>query len=380
MKIARIKGFRQSSLLILSIFFILCSCGRDSREYPEVKLKEIVDGFTKDQPEILAAMAQIDIADKGSYRMASGFIDLSRRVAVQPDDAFLIGSSTNMFTATLVFQLIEEGSAGLDDRIIDHLSPDWAAVLEEIPYGNEITVGQALSHRSGLYDTPSSEDFFMQMIQNPSQKIQPLYMLELARDKFDPYFKPGQSFAYSSLNYILLGNVIETISRKPYEEVLRERIIDKIGLTHTFLSQGRFGSNRPGISHGYMDIGGRPYDGQAFDSGWAWSAGGIISNNEDLIRFMKALAGGELFRNEGTFSEMCTPPEGNKEYAFGLVVLDDPISGESFGHIGFFGGTSSIVSYFPGKKSVVSACINFDGNRSTLKAIDLMDQIVRGLT
>ncbi len=380
MKMIRSNDMPRFFLLILFVLSILFSCGRSNKNAPEIRLREIVDEFMEDQQEILGAMVQIDIAEQGSYRMAAGFTDLFRSTALQPDDKFLIGSISKMFTATLVHQLIEEGSVGMDDRLIDHLSPDWAAVLQEIKYGDEITVGHALSHRSGIFDTPSSSEFFSQMIINPLQKIEPLYMLELARDKFDPYFRPGESFAYSSLNYILLGNLIENVTQKPYETVLRERIIDKIGLTHTFMSHGKFGSGLGGIAHGYMNIGDRAYDGQEFDSGWAWAAGAIISNNGDLIRFMKALVSGRLFRNKDSFSKMHTLPEDNQEYGYGLVVLGESAAGESFGHIGFFGGTSSIVCYFPEKSCVISVCLNFDGTRSPLKAMDLMDMVLHALT
>jgi D-alanyl-D-alanine carboxypeptidase len=356
---------------------IVCACSRSSQNDPQNQLQAIVDEFVEDQQEILGIMAQLDIAGQGSYRAASGYANLFRNTAVQPGDKFLIGSISKMFTAVLVHQLIEEGAVEMDDHIIDHLPADWADVLANIEYGNEITVGHALSHRSGIYDTPSSNEFFSQMIENTSQKIKPLYMLELARNKFDPYFKPGTSFSYSSLNYLLLGRLIENVTQKPYETVLREKIIDEIGLTNTFLSQGRFGSGRQGIAHGYINIGGRAYDGQEFDSGWAWAAGGIISNNEDLIRFINELASGRLFRSNAAFSEMRALPEGNREYGFGLVVLRDIAAGEYYGHIGFFGGTSSMVCHFPGKNCSISVCINFDGNRTPLRAIDLVDSIVR---
>jgi D-alanyl-D-alanine carboxypeptidase len=367
----------RSLLFILSIVAVLSACGKDSRDYPEVKLKEVVDEFVKDQEEILGLMVQIDIEGQGSYRLADGFTDIFKKTAVQPGDRFLIGSITKMFTAALVHQLIEEGTVGIDDPIIGHLSPDWAAALADVEYGNEITVGHALSHRSGIFDAPSSSEFLMQMVANPSQKIEPRYMLELTRDKFDPNFKPGTSFAYASLNYILLGNLIENVSKKPYELVLRERIVDKLGLTHTYFSQGPFGSNQAGITHGYMNISGQAYDGQEFDSGWAWTAGAIISNNDDLIRFIKELAAGRLFNRKETFAKMHTVPAGNNEYGFGLVVIEDPLAGEAYGHIGFFGGTSSIVCYYPERKTAISICINFAGMRSSLKAIDLMDMIIR---
>jgi D-alanyl-D-alanine carboxypeptidase len=380
MKIFRLPDFMRSLLLILSVASVFCACGKDNQEHPEIKLKDIVDEFVEDQQEILGIMVHVDIADQGSYRTAYGFTNIYKNTALQPGDKFLIGSITKMFTATLVHQLIEEDAVGLDDPIIGHLSPDWAAVLAEIQYGKEITVSHALSHRSGIYDTPSSSEFFMQMALHPSQKIEPRYMLELARDVFDPNFKPGESFAYASLNYILLGNLIENVTQQPYDAVLRERILDKIGLNHTFFSQGPFGSNQGGIAHGYMNISGQAYDGQEFDSGWAWTAGAIISNNDDLVRFIKELAADRLFSHEDTFRKMRTVPADNRQYGFGLVVINDPMTGEWFGHIGFFGGTSSIACYFPEKKTAISICINFDGNRSSLKAIDLMDLIVRAFT
>lgn len=376
MTMHRFNFMRLRLIPALLLCAIICSCDRSDPNDPAVKLQAIVDEFIGDQKEILGAMARIDLADQGSYKAAAGFANLFKNTGLRPDDKFLIGSITKMFTATLVHQLIEDGSIGLEDRIINHLPPDWASVLGQVEYGPDITVYQALCHRSGIYDTPSSSEFFARMIANPSARIDPLFMLEMARDGFKANFKPGESFAYSSLNYILLGKLVEGVTKKPYETVLSEKIINKIGLTNTYLSKGKFGSGLDGIAHGYMQIEGRVYDGQEFDSGWAWSAGAIISNNDDLVRFAKALASGRLFQKEDTFRKMCELPERNREYGLGVIVLQDGQLGEYYVHAGFFGGTSSILCHFPLENATISVCINFDGTRSQLKAIDLMDLII----
>jgi D-alanyl-D-alanine carboxypeptidase len=366
-------------ILILFLCTIACSCDQSDPDNPTNKLQTIVDEFMIDQKEILGIMVQLDTPDQGSLRVAGGYSNLLRDTHIQPDDKFLIGSITKMFTATLVHQLIEEGAIGLDDRIVDHLPTDWVTILEGVKYGSEITVAHALSHRSGIYDTPSSSKFFSEMIKGPSREVDPRFMLEMARYTYEPNFEPGTSFGYSSLNYILLGKLIENVTQKPYETVLREKIIDKIGLTNTFFSQGNFGSGLDGIAHGYIKVGERLFDGQEFNSGWAWTAGAIISNNEDLVRFMKELASGRLFHSSDTFQKMRSLYESNKEYGLGLVVLGHEANEEYYGHIGFFGGTSSITCHFPEINSTISVCINFDGTRSLLKAIDLMDTIMRDM-
>jgi len=104
----------------------------------------------------------------GSYWRAVGVSDVASCEPLQPTAPFQIGSNTKMMTALIIFQLQEEGVLSIDDPLSDWL-PDIASRL---PYGDEITIAQLLSHTSGLWDyvdgTPGEQDgLFWQGVADP---------------------------------------------------------------------------------------------------------------------------------------------------------------------------------------------------------------------
>ena len=106
------------------------------------------------------------VAGRAPLAVAGGNFDITKTTPLKSGDLFSIGSTTKMFTATLMFQLIEEGKVSLDDPIIDHLPAQWASVLREMKHGDEVTIRQALTHRSGLYDYIINTTFFNGLLEN----------------------------------------------------------------------------------------------------------------------------------------------------------------------------------------------------------------------
>lgn len=368
------------ALMLISFLNLNVDTFAQGKNYRPQELQEqlqaVVDDFSRNNNEILGVLISVDIEGIGSIHLSQGFFDISREISLKDNDQFLIGSITKIFTSTLIHQLVEDGKLNLDDPVIDYLPSNWSAVLEKIQYGREITVRHAVAHRSGIYDTPSSGEFFSKIMKNPSQKNNPLDMLILARDEYKPEFAPGKSFKYSSLNYLLLGAVIENVTHKSYGSVLEENILSKIGLKNTFLSEGTFGSNKKEVSHGYIQIGDKLYSGQDFDSGWAWSAGAMFGNTEDLVQFIKALTNGQIFQNKKTFKKMSALVDGNEGYGLGIRIFGNSRR-LHYGHSGYFGGTSSCIYYYPQQKAALAVCINFDGKRSRTRALHLVDLLIQ---
>ena len=344
----------------------------DNRNQDQIEV--VIEDFLKDHEVVLGALAKLEISNRRPVGAAKGFFDNSKKTALKLHDQFSIGSTTKMFTATLVHQLIEDNKIELSDKIIEHLPSEWIDVLENIEHGTQISIEQALSHRSGIYDYIINTTFFYQMLE--SRKWTPLKLLKLVKAEGKPNFKPGESFNYSNTNYLLLGAMIEHVTGKPIKTVCRENIFSRLGLKNTFLSEGPIGSNREGIAHGYFREGDKIYDFQDMDSGWAWAAGGIISNSDDLNKFIKSLVGGRLFRKKASFEQMSELPKGNTWYALGIMSMVHPDHGRYYYHDGYDGATSSIVCYFPKKKTVITVCITYNGKSTRLRAKTLMDQII----
>ena len=160
------------------------------------------------------------------YEKAFGFRDLNKRQkdSLRVDDAFQLSSNSKAFTAMAVMMLKAEGKLDYDD--------DMRIFIPELPY-NGITIRQLLTHRSGLprYDAMADAHW-------PDRKI-PFSneaMIEmLAKKKPEPYGAPNYGFFYNNINYALLATVVERASEQHFEDFLRERIFEPLGMKHTYV-------------------------------------------------------------------------------------------------------------------------------------------------
>lgn len=365
-------------IVFLAVFTIVEFSCAVQQSQTEEKLNSLLEEFFMNRDNVLGAVVRLNIQDKGSFGAAYGFTDITKNNRMQKDDNFAIGSITKLFTSVLVHQLIEEGKINPNDHIINYLPDDWAGVLKEIKYGSKITVLQALTHRSGIFDSITLRSFLMNLIENPSKQWNPLELIEMVRDEGKPYFKPDESFKYSSTNYLLLGALIENVTKKSYANIIKKNIFSKVGMENSFVSDENSRSDSKITAKGYIKIRDRIFAISDFDFSWGWSAGEIVSNAEDLADFMTFLSESRLFKKSETFQNMINLPDDTSEYRKGIKVYRSNANGTYYGHAGYFGGTSASVNYFPQKKTSVSACINYyNGDVKKVWAIQLINHIVK---
>jgi D-alanyl-D-alanine carboxypeptidase len=354
-KMKKIKPIKFIFCLLLTA---LCypGCMKKNLPYSARQLQAVVDEYLKDKKNILGTIVQVDLAGRQSYTAANGFFDLSRKIPIRPNDKFIIGSVTKVFTAVLALQLVEQGKVELQRPIIDYLPSAWVAVMAKIRYGSEITVEQALSHRSGIANVTETEEFRKMLISAPLKAWQPIEIMRLTMQKGETRFVPGKGYDYCNTNYLLLGALVENVAGQPFSVALKRNILDRSGIDKTFLSAGTFGSGKGGIAHGYYTAGSKIYDGQEVNVGWAQAAGGVISTADDLVRFFKALVSQKLFEKKESFEQMARIAGGNEQYGLGLMVFDDPEIGIYYGHGGSFCGTRTMLAYFPAGNITVAIC------------------------
>jgi D-alanyl-D-alanine carboxypeptidase len=337
-----------------------CEYAADA-EYSSGQLQAVVDEYLNEDSIILGTVVKVDIQGAKFYQAAVGFTDSTRTVPVEPDTRFIVGSVTKTFTAVLVHQLIEQGQVQLQAPLIDYLPPDWSAILEEIEHADEVTVEQALIHRSGLPDVTNSEAFMEAAYFDSTAALKPLDIVRMVGQAGALEFMPGEAYDYSNVNYILLGGLIEQVSGLTYRQSLQQNILDRIGLENTSLVGVTYGSFDGTLAHGYTTVGVASYDGHDVNVEWAHAAGGIISTAADLIAFYRALASGELFDDAGTYQQMCERVGYNESYGRGLEVIDDPDIGLYYGHSGNFMGSRAILAHFPDEQMTVAIGHTYDG-------------------
>lgn len=266
------------------------------------------------------------------WKGASGISDIQNNTAMTPDLKFRIGSLTKTFTAVVILQLVQEAKLSLD-QTLDSLFPGI------VPDTGKITVRQLLNHTSGLFDYAQAENpSFLEGIRtSPLKQYSPEDLIAVSNNN-PPCNAAGEGFHYSNTNYILLGMIIEKITGNAYGEEVYSRIINPLHLDSTSVPET---PDMPdGSTHGYTFIDGALLDTSRIDTSWAFSAGNMISNAQDLLTFLDAVIRGTLLDEKHT-AEMFTFVEVFPTMQYGLGLEK---TGEAIGHTGdfVFGGQAAM--------------------------------------
>jgi len=381
--------------IIILVHLLFSSCSKDStgidnrtKHLPEEQLQSILDNYQQKTDGILGMVHHIVMSGYESWGGATGHFDLTRTQPLLWNDKFLIGSTTKSFTATLVLQLWEEGIFELEEVIIDYVSPDIAAILENIPNGSQVTIRQALMHRSGIWNYTWSLPLIENIYNNPGYNWSVVELLQIVQNEGWSVFQPGESYSYSNTNYLLLGCLIEFVTGQIYADVLRERILNPQELDNTFLPD-QIPVTYGDIAHGYEDdfhsiMGGATLDALNLNCGSAWggSAGGLVSTTEDINSFYRALVRGDLFQNKSTFP-MMKDLVNNETYAMGLFIGNHPRLGPFISHGGIMTGFDSYAYYFLNHDIAINGCINLDGSVEYIlpetELVDLLLDVLAGI-
>ncbi|GAA2903351.1 serine hydrolase [Actinoplanes cyaneus] len=281
------------------------------------------------------AVATVRGRDKKARHYSAGVADLRTGATIPANAQIRIGSNTKTFTAVVVLQLVGEGRVKLDEPVETYLP---GLVRGDGIDGRRITVRQLLQHTSGLPDYAAqylADDIF------PVQHryVTPRDLLDLALTE-KAHFAPGQSWEYSNTNYLLAGMLIERVTARPVGEEITRRIIQPLGLRHTYFPGAGEESIRKPHPIGYhaSTPGGRLRNVTTLDPSWAWAAGGMIGTTEDLNTFYSALQAGRLLA-PAQHEQMRTTVAAPGMWAgarYGLGIISTPLScgGLMWGHGG----------------------------------------------
>lgn len=255
-----------------------------------------------------AASSSVAIVAGGKmvYDNALGLRDIAKNEPASPGTLYHIGSTTKMFTAVAVMQLVEQKKLGLDDVLAK-----WEP---QFPNASQITVRELLMHRSGI---PNYLDQALQDGQAQKPTTPQAIIAQVAKMK--PLSAPGTQYSYSNTNYVILGQIVERVSGTPLHTYYREHIFMPAGMTHTYA--GSAPANAP-VATGYALSKGRAAQDPG-DSSWYYGCGDILSTAGDLARFDIALMNGTLLR-PATFAEMAAqakPADDGASYGLGMEVF-----------------------------------------------------------
>jgi len=234
-----------------------------------------------------------------------GLADREHGVPCGPETKYRLGSLTKQFTAMLVMQLQELGKLSTDDMLSKYI-PDY-------PNGDKITVHNLLTHTSGVPNFTSFPDYADTM-------MIPASLEELiARFKDKPLdFQPGEKFSYSNSGYILLSYIVEKTGGKRIEELLREMILDPLGMKNTGCDHNA--DILPHRARGYAVAGpGKVVNAPYIDMSIPSGAGAMYSTVGDLLIWDRALYTDRLI-SKSSREKMFTPFLNG--YAYGWAISE----------------------------------------------------------
>lgn len=339
---------------LVTVSFV-CGCGDSQLPEKTVTRLDKLLSVVMEQNGIPGAVAGVWIPDSGTWIKTAGKSNVETGEKQKTGLRFRIGSITKTFTATVVLQLAEDGKLSLDDKLEKY--------VKGFKYGDQITVRQLCNNTSGIYSYDDSPGFIEETINNWERQWKPEELVALAKTG-EPYFEPGTNWRYCNTNYVILGVIIEKVTGKSAASEIKNRIVEPLGLNNTFLPEG---SSLGGPhSNGYVVWAGRwgkPDDGELADvtsmnPSWAWTAGAMVSNLEDLHKWSKALATGSLLSKKMQDERLAWVdcPGGETigaRYGLGIFSL-----GGLIGHDGMLWGYNCGMYYYPAEDATIVVLFN----------------------
>ncbi|WP_291560024.1 MULTISPECIES: cyclic peptide export ABC transporter [unclassified Clostridium] len=309
-----------------------------------------------DKGKITGLSVTIVKEDKTIYRKGFGYSDIESQKAVESKDLFEIGSNSKAFTALGILNLQKSGQIKLENEVTKYIP--WLKVNykgKEAP----ITIEQLLYQTSGIpFKTidnipVSNEDNALE------ETVKTLINIELDSE-------PGKKFQYATINYDVLGLIIEKVTGNSYESYIEENVIKPMGLNNTYLYKNEVVNEHMAKGYKINFLKPQPYEAPVYRGNKP--AGYIISSSEDMAKWLKIQMGtlsDSKFDNEiieqSHEANRRVPPEGDgSSYASGWFVYQK--AGGEISHGGNNPNYSSFIVFKPEDKIGVAVLCNMNSD------------------
>ncbi|KGE17043.1 serine hydrolase domain-containing protein [Paenibacillus wynnii] len=336
--------------IIALVFCILSACSSESKEIISRKtnndMEVRVDKYLKDKK----FNGSILMAKEGDIWISKGYgmANFEKGIPNTPTTRFRIGSVTKQFTSLSIMKLQEQGLVNVKDTLNRYI-PDY-------PNGDQITLHHLLSHTSGIQEYLSTYLLSSPLFQ---QYTSPYELINTFKQ--EPLkFTPGTQFSYSNSNYVLLGYIIEKVSKESYTDYINNNILRPLhmldsGYDNNIYNEDNHAKGYEGTVEEHSD----PF--YNIDMSLAFSAGALYSTVEDLYLWDQALYTNKLI-TAASLDTMFTPKivveKDVASYAYGWFVFAGPEN--LVGHGGNIFGYSSVILKNRETKNVVIVLCNFD--------------------
>jgi D-alanyl-D-alanine carboxypeptidase len=286
-----------------------------------------------------------------SFVRAFGYADLAKKRPLTPADHFRIGSNTKTFVVSVILQLVDEKKLTLDDPV------SRFPLGVSIPNGDKITVRELCNMRSGLFEAFNTPQFAQLNMIVPKNFSSRTLVAWAAKQK--PYFAPGKGYHYSNTNYLLLGLIIEQLTKDSVGNQIRKRLLEPFGLTQTTYPQTEAMPDPWARGYGLDKQRNWEDVSNTIPVAFMGSAGEMISDMADIRRWIKLYATGKT-GGPATYRPLkeCKQFLGNTAFGLGINC-----SAGWYGYTGALPGYNTADYYFPATGTTVIAWITYQAEK-----------------
>jgi len=292
----------------------------------------------------------VTIPGKGSYIVARGKANPATGEPMRLDDHVRIGSVTKTFTVTLLLQLADKKLLSLDDPVSKY--------EPFVPNGKNITLRMLANMTSGLFSYTFDKQFVHGLLSNPHRMWKPRELVDIAI-KHEPPFAPGKGFQYCNTNTVLLGMIIEKVTKRDIADDFKRMVFQPLGLTNTIWPAGE--SLPSPYAHGMTNqtLDDSVKDATHWNPSWGFTAGQLVSNLQDLRTWVKAYTTGALLSPAMQKERLTwvTLPPNQPQHKYGLGIGYDH---GWLGHTGELPGYNTAPFYLPQQDATIVIEVNSD--------------------
>ncbi len=320
-----------------------------TNEYNYIRIKEKSDEIMSEFDSYMnthkyMGVVYYKIGNDFEYIGSNGMAVVEEHTSNSINTAYYAGSITKQFTAAAVLLLAEQKKLSLDDTI-DKYYPSYK-------YGKDISIYNLLTMTSGIKSYMSSDGSidnnifsddlleFSISADNSSKENKSSIMSWIFKQ--DLIFEPDTQFRFSDSNYYILGDIIEQVSEKSYEEYITEYILKPLGMNSTSFEASKQ------LASGYQGTNNISW---IYYPGAAYSSSGMITSVSDMLKWISALDE-YLILSEDSVNLMFTPYKEN--YGCGMFVNNS--GAYQMSRFGQYGG---MLSYARDESEIYVSFTNF---------------------
>lgn len=342
-------------LICLTLFSKLF-CFSANGQTVEEKFSQILDSTFQANKDAVGMMVHIESPDNDiSWTSSIGYSNKETQQKLNNDQPVLIASNTKTYMSAAILRLVEMGELELDKSIKRLIFRKTKRQYKKSGYDlNKITVRHLLSHTSGITDYVD-DDYFAFVNENPNYKWTRKEQIKRAAEMAKPV-EPGVAYAYGDVNYLLLSQIIERKTKKPFYTAVRDLLqLETHNLNTTwFVNLESSPKNILPFANQYSEkFNGR--NSSDLDPSWdLYGGGGQASTTKDLAQFFQLLFEGKIIKDKDVLSQMYSyviPREESRNYCLGLFNIPTFFENVVYYHGGFWG---TDVMYVPKYNTSIS--------------------------